>query len=257
LTTRLAAGAAAAALLVLGAGGARAYAQPSIADEAGEPPPGHYHSPENFAFELRFGPFRPDIDSEFNGARTPYRDFYGPNRSLLSQIEFDWEFLHYFGVVAAGIGVGYFQNSANAPFVNPAGAPSGDQSTIRVVPISLSAIYRFDYFLENNNIPLVPFAKLGLDWSYWRITDGNGEVATDGQGGTGSGGTLGWHVAGGFALVLDMFDPEAARDFDADLGVNHTALVFQWTFSDVSGLGQSGRLHVGDDIWSAGLLMQF
>ena len=33
------------------------------------------------------------------------------------------------------------------------------------------------------------------------------------------------------------FDPEAARDFDADLGVNHTSLVFQVTHADISGLG--------------------
>jgi hypothetical protein len=27
--------------------------------------------------------------------------------------------------------------------------------------------------------------------------------------------------------------------------------------ADISGLGQSGRLHVGDNTWSAGVLVQF
>jgi len=57
--------------------------------------------------------------------------------------------------------------------------------------------------------------------------------------------------------VLDFVDPEAARSFDADMGVNHTSLVFQVTRSDISGLGQSGRMHIGDTNWSLGLMFQF
>jgi hypothetical protein len=98
---------------------------------------------------------------------------------------------------------------------------------------------------------------MGLDWAYWQITDGNGEIANDGMGGAGRGGTLGWHGAAGVALVLDQFDPEAARDFDSDLGVNHTALVFQYTYADISGLGRTGRLHLGDTTWSLGIMMEF
>jgi hypothetical protein len=140
---------------------------------------------------------------------------------------------------------------------NGTGLPSGDQSTLKVIPVSLSAIYRFDYFLERRNFPLVPFGKLGLDWAYWQITDGNDEIATDGHGGKGRGGTLGWHAAAGVALVLDWLDPDAARDFDNEMGVNHTSLVFQLTYADISGLGMSDRLHVGDTNWSLGLMFQF
>jgi hypothetical protein len=98
---------------------------------------------------------------------------------------------------------------------------------------------------------------MGFDWAYWQVTDGNGEIANDGMGGSARGGTLGWHGAAGLALVLDQFDPEAARDFDGDLGVNHTALVFQYAYADISGLGRAGRLHVGDTTWSLGIMMEF
>ena len=54
-----------------------------------------------------------------------------------------------------------------------------------------------------------------------------------------------------------MLDPDAAKDFDTDLGVNHTALLIQFVHADISGLGQSNRLHVGDNTWSAGLLIEF
>jgi hypothetical protein len=216
-----------------------------------------YHSPQRFAFELKFGPYRPDVDGEFNGDRHPYQDYFGSGSHLMTRLELDYEFFHRVGSLAAGFGVGYFQVSGTAPVANGTGLPSGDQSTFKVIPLSLSAVYRFDYLLEKRNFPLVPYGKLGLDYAYWQITDGNDEIASDGRGGHGRGGTLGWHAAAGIALVLDMFDPEAAHDFDADLGVNHTALVFEYSYADISGLGASNRLHVGDNSWSLGLLMEF
>ena len=36
-----------------------------------------YKTPQRFAFELRFGPYTPDVDSEFDGARHPYQDYFG------------------------------------------------------------------------------------------------------------------------------------------------------------------------------------
>ena len=216
-----------------------------------------YKTPQRWAFELRFGPYHPDVDGEFDGTRTPYRDYYGNGAHLMTQMELDYEILHRFGTLAAGVGIGYFSVSATSPVANGTGLPSGDQSTFKIIPLSASAVYRFDYFLEQRKIPLVPFGKLGLDWAYWQITDGNDEIATDGHGGRGRGGTLGWHAAVGLAFVLDWFDPEAARDFDSDLGVNHTSLVFQYMYADISGLGMSDRLHVGDNNWSLGLMFQF
>jgi hypothetical protein len=216
-----------------------------------------FKSAQRFAFELRFGPYMPDVDSEFDGTRTPYTDFYGNGAHLMTQIELDYEIWHRFGTIAAGVGLGYFSVTGTSPVASGTGLPSGDKSTFKVIPLSASAIYRFDYFLEQRKFPLVPFAKAGLDWAYWQITDGNDEIATDGRGGRARGGTLGWHAAVGVAFVLDFFDPDAARDFDSDLGVNHTSLVFQYTHADISGLGMSNRLHVGDDNWSLGLMFQF
>jgi hypothetical protein len=175
----------------------------------------------------------------------------------MTQLELDYELFHRFGTIAVGVGLGYFSATGVSPVANGTGLPSGDTSTLKIIPISASAVYRFDYFLEQRKIPIVPFGKVGLDWAYWQITDGNDEIATDGRGGRGRGGTLGWHAAVGLSLVLDFFDPEAARDFDNELGVNHTSLVFQYTYADISGLGMSDRLHVGDASWSLGLMFQF
>jgi hypothetical protein len=232
---------------------------PQIGSQAEVIPPGRdrFKSPQRFAAELRFGPYLPDVDGEFNGARTPYRDYFGTSQKVLSQFEFDYEFFHRFGTAAVGVAVGYFSVSANSPVADGTGSPSADNSSLILVPGSASAIYRFDYFLERNRFPLVPFGKLGLNYTYWRITDGNDEIATDSLGATARGGTMGWHAAIGLQLVLDFFDWESARGFDADMGVNHTSLVFQYTYADISGLGRSGQLHVGDANWSLGIMFQF
>jgi hypothetical protein len=220
-----------------------------------------YRSPQYFAFELKFGPYRPNVDSEFdrNGVevRTPYKDYFGNGNHLLTQIELDWQVFRGFGSIAIGASVGYFSVTGTAPLGTNTGLPSGDTSNFRVIPTSLSAVYRFDRLLEARNIPLVPYGKLGLDYAFWQITDGNGEIAHDAMGNAGSGGTRGWHASAGLAIVLDFLDPEAARDFDADLGVNHTALTIDYTYANISGLGQANRLHVGDTTWAIGLLLEF
>ncbi len=216
-----------------------------------------YKSPQRFAFELTFGPYRPDVDGEFDGKRDPYNVYFGSGQNLLIRGELDYQFWHEYGTLAVGLGAGYFSVTGTAPVSDQMGVFSGDQSEMKVIPMNLSLVYRFDYLLETRKIPLIPFGKLGLDYAYWQITDGNGNIAVDGMGGHARGGTTGWHVAGGLALVLDVLDPDAAHDFDEDLGVNHTAITFEFFHSDISGLGQSNRMHLGDTNWTLGLLLEF
>ncbi len=254
----IAAGAALAAGLALAPS---AQAQFSMTDDFGAEinaqPGSRYHSPKYFTVQLTFGPYRPDVDSEFSSGRTPYGDYFGTGRHLMSQLEVAYEFYQRMGTASVGLNVGYFSVSGPAPNADHSGTLSADQSTLRVVPVSLSAIYRFDYYLVRDDFPIVPHAKIGLDWAYWQITDGNGEIAIDSMGGRGRGGTFGWHAALGVALVLDKLDPDAAKEFDTEMGVNHSALVFEYGHYDISGLGQSNRLHVGDTTWTLGLLFEF
>jgi hypothetical protein len=215
-----------------------------------------YKSPQRFACELRFGPYKPDIDSEFGGRTTPYRDFFGSSRRLMSQIELDYQIIRHVGTAGIGLGVGYFSESGNNRLAST-GAPSADTTSLKLIPFSLSAVYRFDLLLERMRIPLVPYGKLGLDYVIWSINNGNGEVPEDPTGGVGRGGTWGWHAAVGLSLTLDFFDPTSAHQFDVEMGVNHTHLFVELGHWDVSGLGAAHKLHVGDNTWMAGLLFEF
>ncbi len=223
--------------------------------------PQSFRSPRYGAFELRFGPYSPDIDSELSGTTgaTPYKTVMGGN-SLMSQFELDWEILHSIGTLGVGVQAGYTSKTAKAFVADANGAStgerSGDDTTLRLMPVAALLIYRMDLAAEYWGIPLVPYAKVGLNYTFWSISDGNGNTPHY-MNGKGKGGTLGWQAAVGLALQLDFLDPGAARGFDTDLGVNHTYLFFEWDRVVANGLGQENKLHVGDNTWVAGLMFEF
>src|SRR5262249_22315488 len=76
--------------------------------------PGAHRSPENWAFELRFGPYRPDVDSEFGGRTMPYQEFFGSGASLLFGFEVDYQLWHRFGSFGIGGSFGWFSDSNKA-----------------------------------------------------------------------------------------------------------------------------------------------
>ncbi|HEY8924219.1 MAG TPA: MXAN_2562 family outer membrane beta-barrel protein [Polyangia bacterium] len=214
-------------------------------------------SPQHFALEFRFGPYRPDVDSEFSGTgHTPYKDFFGSGRHLMMQVELDYQLIRHVGSLAVGASLGYFKQTGNDLYADGSARQSADTSSFRLLPFALSAVYRFDLAYERFGIPVVPYGKLGLDYIFWTINNGNDEVPTA-AGGRGQGGTLGWHAAVGLSLVLDFLDQNSANQFDEEMGVNHTHLFFEYGHIDASGLGQSSRLHVGDTTWTAGLMFEF
>jgi hypothetical protein len=226
-----------------------------------EEPRRAYSTPKSFALELRFGPFRPDVDSEFPSGVTPYKDTFGGKRHVMSQLELDWQLFQSFGSLAVGASVGYYSRSAKALVVDPTtGAPtdqrSGDNTSLRLIPFAGLLVYRFDVLALQWGVPLVPYVKLGLNYTLWRITDGNSSVPSY-LGGRGSGGTWGWQTAAGMALMLDFIDSSAARNLDMEIGVNHTYFFFEWNKVAANGLGQSDKLHVGDSRWVLGMMFEF
>ncbi len=246
-------------------------------DEGSEESRAEYRTPKQWAMELRFGPYAPDVDSEFAGRTVnppyngaPYKTVFGGKRHLMSQLEFDWQFFQGFGSLAAGVAIGYYAVSAKAfvtdpstgtcvPATDPKTGPcklSGDTTSLRLIPIAALLVYRWDVAAQRWSIPLVPYGKLGLNYTFWQINDGNGNVPSFG-GGHGSGGTLGWQVAGGISLLLDILDSDSARNLDIETGINHSYVFFEWNNVDASGLGMSNKLHVGDSRWVLGLMFEF
>jgi hypothetical protein len=218
-------------------------------------------SSRSMAVEFRVGPYLPNVDSGLSGGATPHRNTFGDSSRMLYQLEVDYDLLQTFGTMAVGVGIGYFTESAKA-FAAAAdgtsnGTRSADDTSLRLIPISLVAVYRMDLLALRWHVPLVPYVKAGLNYTFWKVTDGNGDVAALTQGGQGAGGTLGWQATAGIALQLDGLDAGAMRELDSESGLNHVYAFWDYSHIDASGLGMGHRLHVGDDTWSAGLLVEF
>ncbi len=221
----------------------------------------HGQSPRTMAMEFRLGPYSPDVDSGLSNGATPHQTMFGTGTRLLYQLEVDYDLLKSFGTLAIGAGIGYFRETAKA-FIGTSdgvstGVRSADVTSLRLIPTSLLAVYRMDVFAERWNVPLVPYAKVGLNYTFWKVTDGNGDVATLTQGGRGAGGTAGWQASAGLAFQLDILDPASMRELDSESGLNHMYAFCEYAHVDASGLGMGNRLHVGDNTWSAGLLLEF
>jgi hypothetical protein len=246
----------------LAAGPARAQAAYDDMDVEQEHA-GWQGSPRNYAIEARFGLYTPAIDSEFSGKQVikPQSFIFGNKRRPMWQLEFDWEVFQEFGTLALGGVVGYYKENASAcvqSALTTTGEcqPSGDNTSLRLIPLAALVVYRFDVLAEQWKIPLVPYGKAGLNYTIWTITDGNGNIPSAG-GGHGQGGTMGWQASVGLALQLDFLDPSTARGFDSDSGVNHTYAFFELDTIQSSGLGTKNALHVGDNTWFAGLMFEF
>ncbi|MCC6748043.1 MAG: hypothetical protein IT371_10320 [Deltaproteobacteria bacterium] len=226
------------------------------AEKNGEP---SYASPQHFAVEFKLGPYAPNIDSEFGGSATPFKDIFGDGTGLMIRGELDYQFWGGFGSIGAGLQLGYYGKSAQALQDTGSGggtAASAGETGITLFPISLLAVYRFDVLAKRFKVPLVPFAKFGLNYTRWWIFKGDGGVASF-EGHKAAGGTFGWQVNLGGALLLDIFEPSAAKNLDNELGINHTYLFFEFQHIASDGLGAKHALRVGATTWQAGLAFEF
>lgn len=205
-------------------------------------------TPRTSAVEFKFGALRPMLDSEAGltdpatgGTATPFKDIFGNKRMLLFELELD-QYL-YQGIGAAGLAIsaGYAEIYGQARILNDDGTttPSTVEATgLFMVPIRLGGVYRFDWAALNYRIPLVPYVKAGLIYAPWWVTQGGRQEVVEGR--TARGGTWGYGGTLGLSFLLDILEPRLARDFDADLGVNHSYLFAEFTYANVDDFGRGG-----------------
>jgi hypothetical protein len=214
-------------------------------------------SPQNFALEFRFSPYRPDIDDEpsLNGQK-PYENVFGTMPRLLFQIELDWQALRipHVGTLGPGLAVGFTNMSAPARLTNGRGVAAEDTS-LEIFPAYAVAVFRADVILRELRFPIVPYVKGGFGAARWRAY---GPLGTSSSGGvSGKGTTYGTQVAIGATLSLNFLDKAGALNLDNSVGINQTHLFFEFYSAGLNGLGQTNALHVGTTSWAAGLAFEF
>jgi hypothetical protein len=224
----------------------------------------HFESPQNFAFELRFSLYKPQIDSDpALGGRNPYGSTFGSLNRVMLGGELSWQVLRipHLGTLAPGLGAGTTEMSALAPLLNqPAGATStvysSENTNLSIYPLYAVAVLRADAVEKELHIPLVPYAKFGPAMALWRAYN---DLSTSNYNNVaGKGHTFGTMADVGITLDLNSFDRYTARNFDNQMGVNHTYLFLEYYSLLLDGLGlQADPLRVGSSGIAFGLTFEF
>ncbi|OJH39465.1 MXAN_2562 family outer membrane beta-barrel protein [Cystobacter ferrugineus] len=221
-------------------------------------------SPRNGSVELRLGSYRPQIDAEEGVSGSPFSDVFGEEGWLLFELELQRFFYQGIGTAGLSLAAGYAEKYGYA--LREDGSPSSERQSFHVVPLHLRGVYRFDYPAFQWGIPLIPYVKPGLVFVPWWTNKGgkiNDVPATPGGEGTegtparkGSGVRFGWEVAVGLSFMLDVLEPRFARDFDSDLGINHSYVFAEYTYSKVNNFGGPG-FNLSDSYWMFGLALDY
>jgi hypothetical protein len=196
----------------------------------------------DWGVEIGVSLYRPAVDSEFNNGAHPFGETFGSSRHLLSEAEVERYVYHRFGTWGVGLRGGYYRVTG-ASFLADWTTRSGDETALRLIPFALSLVYKADRIPRLKQVPLIPYAKIGLDGVAWTATNTGGSASH-------SGFTPGWHTAAGVALGLNFLgmgtlNPGALAD--------PCALFFEWDYAAINGLGFGRTLHVGDSTWFAGI----
>jgi hypothetical protein len=216
-------------------------------------------SPRWGSFQLKASGYRPSIDAEFKSGTgaTPFQDIFGTSQSAMLEAQLARSLLVApWGTFDLGVGGGYYSRSGKG--LLPDLTPSGDTTTIRVIPLSISLTFRLDGFADL--FPLVPYVRASLLHYQWWVTNGTGGTASVVGGSSGSGGTNGFGVGAGLAFLLDFLDPSLAREMDRDVGINHTYLFVEASKDKVKDFGSSRSWDLSNDstvTWSGGILFVF
>jgi hypothetical protein len=216
-----------------------------------------FESPQRWALEFRFAPYRPRIDDapELNGA-TPYASTFGTMPRLEIAIELDWQALRipHVGTLGPGLSAGYTSMGDKARLKSNPSQSSAEDTTIEIYPMYGVLVFRADAIQRDLHIPLVPYAKGGLGLAFWRASNSLGTSSADNV--SGKGHTVGAQFAIGLALHLNDFDGGAARNLDNSVGINHTYAFFELMSAQLTGLGQTHALFVGTNTWVTGLAFE-
>lgn len=210
-------------------------------------------SPQDSAFELRFGRFDPDPDQGLNGS--PFQDYFGDSTRYLIGAEADWQLFRipHFGSIGPGFGFGITKFGGKAR-ITETGAISKTDTRVWMLPMYLVGVARVDVLSRDFKIPLVPYAKLGLGYGLWWSSDGNKTAKADGE--VGRGASYGLTYALGGMFLLDILDPDDAATADGLTGINNSYVFAEWFRPQLDGFGSKKVLDLSSSSWLIGVAIE-
>lgn len=216
----------------------------------------------DWTIRLTGAAFKPDIDSQFDASTAPqdlpYESFFGTEKPLMFTVGVERFLSNLGGGLSIGMTFGYW-NVSGAMKSPDSDLSTNDETELILYPMSVEASYYFDIFA--NELPIIPFARIGADYCVWDVLDGSGETTNfvyqndNGQKAVyeAFGATQGWHYGFGVQLLLDNLDPTNADAFERDAGVKNTYLGIEYRKAQIDDFGNAQSLRVGGQSINFGL----
>jgi len=205
-------------------------------------------SPENFAFQLSLGTYRPGLGSDAGDA---HRTVFGGDRGPKVLLEMDG-FVYripYVGLIGAGAAFSWVRYRANAcdAEVGCNGTRLDERTELKIYGLSPMLVLRVDALARYFEIPFVVTGKLGTTFSIFDASDPN-------DGGPSSGYTAALRWAVQLAFELDVINRRRAAALDDSYGINHSTF-----FVELYGIGSPGdQINLGSSFsWTVGLGLTF
>ncbi len=207
-------------------------------------------SDQTLAFEVRFGPYLPNLPNQAN--LTPsFGDQIGRSHRVMIGFEADWQALRIPEILSfgPGFGMGYTKLTGDGTVTDARFTNSPYTASLKIWAQWVEAVLRVDILQQKFSIPFVFYGKLGAAratwWSHNHPYYNNQVDVSD----SGSAQGLAWAL--GAMFDLGFLEPERAKHMDAISGVNHMYLFWEWYQLKLDDFG-SGVNQVGDSTWALG-----
>ena len=135
-------------------------------------------------------------------------------------------------------------------------ATGSDKTSLNMLPLSISVVYKFDYLYQHWHVPFTPMVRGGFDGVFWWV-EGSGREAVNRQKKKGEGLTMGYHFRPGVEISLDWLEPDSARRAFQNSGIFSSALTAEWIFTRIDDFGSSKSWNLSDNTFLAGVELNF
>jgi hypothetical protein len=234
---------------------ALASAQTTVVRAPPPPPP----EPANgLLVELKMGTLIPRIADEPGLSGDPYGEVFHNSSMIYGGGEIDYLAWRGYGALGVGFSIGYTEKYAPATVVST-NQPSTEKTALILFPLRLSVLYRWDVTWTRWGVPLVPYFKLALLSTPWRVTKGGDtEIFIDNAGNRleGKGLKWGYGFTVGVAFVLDVLSERMAKDLTNDTGIRHSYIFAEFNDDHSDDFGKVG-LNLSARYFTFGLGFEF
>lgn len=210
--------------------------------------PGKKETDQTLAFELRFGPYLPELPNQTNNTPS-FADELGRSHRIMLGFEADWQALRLPGILSLGpgAGMGYTKLSNTGTYGN---AQLQYSAGLKIWAQWVEAVVRLDILQQKFGIPFVFSGKLGAARATWWSNNRYYYNASINVSESGSAQGLAWAI--GTMFDLGFLEPSRAKHLDAISGINHMYLFWEWYQLKLDDFGR-GVNQVGDSTWALGL----